>query len=68
MKYFGGGVMEHGGISYTVRAGIERNHWIVVIPPGGVESVPKIVTGGREQAEALAHSMIDDWLRRHQWR
>jgi hypothetical protein len=66
MKY--GGVMEHRGIRYTLRAGIERDHWTVVIHPGDVESIPKIVTGRREQAEALAHSMIDDWLRRHQWR
>jgi hypothetical protein len=27
-----------------------------------VESAGKIVTGDREQAEALAHSMIDNWL------
>jgi hypothetical protein len=60
--------MEHRGIRYTVRAGIERDRWTVVIHPGDVESVPKIVTGGRERAEALAYSMIDDWLCRHQWR
>jgi hypothetical protein len=60
--------MEYRGIRYTVRAGIERDHWTVAIHPGDVESVPKIVTGDREQAEARAYSMIDDWLRRHQWR
>jgi hypothetical protein len=26
--------MEHRGIRYTLRAGIERNHWTVVIHPG----------------------------------
>jgi len=60
--------MEHRGIRYTVRAGIERDRWTVAIHPGEVESVPKIVIGRREQAEELAHSMIDDWLRGHQWR
>ena len=60
--------MEYKGIRYTIRAGIERNHWTVAIHPGDVESLPKIVAGDREQAEALAHSMINDWLRHHQWR
>ena len=60
--------MEYRGIRYTVRAGIEREHFSVAIHPGDVESPGKIVTGNREQAEALAHSMIDNWLDRHQWR
>jgi len=41
--------MEHRGIRYTLRAGIERDHWTVVIHPGDVESVPKIVSGDRER-------------------
>ncbi len=28
----------------------------------------KVITGDREQAESLAHSMINKWLDRHQWR
>jgi hypothetical protein len=58
--------MEYKGIRYTIRAGIERDHWTVAIHPGDVESAPKVVSGGREQAEMLAHSMIDDWFHRHQ--
>jgi hypothetical protein len=58
--------MEYRGIRYTIRTGIERDHWTVAIHPGDVESVPKIVNGDREQAETLAHSMIDDWFHRHQ--
>ena len=60
--------MEYRGVRYTIRAGIERDHWSVAIHPGDVESAAKVASGGREQAEALAHSMIDNWLDRHQWR
>jgi hypothetical protein len=28
----------------------------------------KVVNGNREQAEAAAHSLINKWLDRHQWR
>jgi hypothetical protein len=31
--------MEHRGVRYTVRAGIERDSWSVAIYPDGVESV-----------------------------
>jgi hypothetical protein len=51
-----------------LRASIERDQWCVAIYPGDVESGGKVVTGGREQAEAVAHSMINNWLDRHQWR
>jgi hypothetical protein len=60
--------VEYRSIRYTIRAGIERDHWTIAIHPGDVEGLPKIITGDREQAEARAHSMIDEWLRRHQWR
>ena len=60
--------MEYRGIRYTIRAGIERDQWSVAIHPGDVESGGKVVTGGREQAEAVAHSMINNWLACHQWR
>jgi len=60
-------LVEYRGIRYTIRARIERDQWSVAIHPGDVESAGKVVTGDREQAEALAHSMIDNWLDRHQW-
>jgi len=46
----------------------ERGQWSVVIYPGGAESPAKVITGGRERAEALARSMINNWLNRHQGR
>jgi hypothetical protein len=60
--------MEYRGIRYTIRARIERDEWSVAIHPGDVESAGKIITGDREQAESLAHSLIDKWLDRHQFR
>jgi hypothetical protein len=60
--------MEYRGIRYTIRARIERDQWSVAIHPGDVESAGKIITGDREQAESLAHSLIDKWLDRHQFR
>jgi hypothetical protein len=52
---------------YTIRARIERNEWLVAIHPGDVEMPGKIVSGDRELAEMLAHSMINTWLDRRQW-
>lgn len=60
--------MQYKGIRYTVRTGIERDQWVVAIHPGDVEMSGKVITGDREQAEALARSMINRWLARHQWR
>lgn len=60
--------MEYRGIRYTVRARVERDQWIVAIHPGDVEMTGKVIAGDREQAELLAHSMINKWLDRHQWR
>src|SRR5436190_13951496 len=58
--------MEHRGIRYTVRTGIERDQWVIAIHPGDVEMAGKVVNGNREQAEAVAHSLINKWLDRHQ--
>jgi hypothetical protein len=56
--------MEHRGVRYTIRAGIERGVWSVAIHPGGIESAAKLVYGTREYAEREAHSMIDRWPQR----
>jgi hypothetical protein len=32
--------MEHRGVRYTIRAGIERDSWSVAIYPGGVDENP----------------------------
>jgi hypothetical protein len=54
--------MEHRGIRYTIRTGIEPDLWSVAIHPGGVESAAKRLYGTRENAEFHARSMIDRWL------
>jgi hypothetical protein len=53
--------MEHQGVRYTVRAGIERNLWSVAIHPDGTESRARLIYGTRENAEYEARSMIDRW-------
>jgi hypothetical protein len=57
--------MEYRGIRYTIRTRIERQEWYVAIHPNGVELPGKVVVGSREEAELQAHSMINDWLRKH---
>ena len=56
--------MEHRGVRYTIRAGIERGIWSVAVHPGGVELAAKLVYGTRKEAEFEAHSMIDGWCLR----
>jgi hypothetical protein len=58
--------MEYRGIRYTIRARIERGEWFVAIHPDDVEMPGKIVSGGRERAETLAHFMIKRWLDKRQ--
>jgi hypothetical protein len=53
--------MEHRGVRYTIRAGIERNMWSVAIHPDGTESRARLIYGTREDAECEARSMIDRW-------
>jgi hypothetical protein len=57
--------MEHQGVRYTIRAGIERDLWSVAIHPDGIESRANRVYGSRKDAEFQAHSMIDEWLQRN---
>ncbi len=59
--------MEYKGIRYTIDARIERDEWLVAIHPSDAEMPGKIVSGDRDQAETLAHSMINKWLDRRQW-
>ena len=59
--------MEYRGVRYTIRARIERDEWLVAIHPSDTEMPGKIMSGDREQAEMLAHSMINKWLDRRQW-
>ena len=57
--------MQHRGVRYTIRLGIEPNVWSIAIHPDGVESAEKRIHGTRKKAEFEAHSiMIDGWHRR----
>ena len=55
--------MEYRGILYTIRAGIVRRHYRVVIHPDEVEVPVKYkIFFSREDAEAYARLMINRWL------
>jgi hypothetical protein len=54
--------MEYRGIRYTIRAGIERGQWVVVIQPEGFDVTPNKIFGAREDAESEARHMINRWL------
>ena len=54
--------MEYRGIRYTIRAGIERGQWSVVIYPQGVETTGVKVFGTREFAERHARGLIKKCL------
>ena len=54
--------MEYRAIRYTIRTGIERGQWIVVIHPEGIEVPGNKVFGTRDNAEFHARRMIDRWL------
>jgi len=57
--------MEHRGVSYAIRIGIEKEQWRVVIrPPATTLPVERTVFGTWEDAETEAHSMINAWLRK----
>jgi hypothetical protein len=57
--------MEHRGVRYAIRIGIEREHWRVAIhfSDRGLP-VERTVFGTREDAETEARSMINAWLKR----
>jgi hypothetical protein len=57
--------MEHRGIRYAIRMGIERGQWRVAIYPVG-NGLPeeRTVFGTREDAKITARSMINAWLKK----
>jgi hypothetical protein len=55
--------MEHRGVRYTIRAGIERDSWSVAIYPSGVESDAYRFYGTRANAEYRARYMINRLLK-----
>jgi len=54
--------MDHRGVPYTIRVGIERNHWVVVVHLPNGKTVEKRIRAPRGTAEAVACSIIDEWL------
>jgi hypothetical protein len=54
--------MDHRGVTYTIRVGIVRDHWVVVVHLPNERTVEKQIRAPRCQAEALACSIIDEWL------
>jgi hypothetical protein len=57
--------MEHRGIRYTIRMGIARQQWRVVInPPGNELPKERTVFGTREDAVIKARRMINAWLKK----
>jgi hypothetical protein len=57
--------MEHRGVRYAIRIGIERGQWRVVIYlPGKRLPEDRTVFGTREDAEITARSMISAWLKK----
>jgi hypothetical protein len=57
--------MEHRGVRYAIRIGIERTQWRVAIhPPGNRLPEERTVSGTREDAEITARSMINAWLKK----
>jgi hypothetical protein len=57
--------MEHRGIRYAIRMGIERGQWRVAIYRRG-DGLPeeRTVFGTREDAIITARSMINAWLKK----
>src|SRR5262249_61966244 len=57
--------MEHRGIRYTIRIGIARQEWRVVIHiPDKRLPVERVVFGTWEDAKTEARSMINAWMKK----
>lgn len=56
--------MFHKSVPYTLRQGIETDHWTVAVqlPHGGIE---KRVQCSKRKASEIACDMIDKWLEKN---
>ena len=54
--------MVHRGIPFTIRTGIQRNRWTVVVHLPDGKTVEKPIHDLRHRAEAIAREIIDNWL------
>ena len=57
--------MDHRGVPYTIRTGIEHNRWTMVVHLPQGRTVEKAVNGARQMAETAACSVIDKWLEKN---
>jgi hypothetical protein len=58
-------LMEHRGVHYAIRIGIQREEWRVAsYPPGNGLPKERTILGTLEDAEITARSMINAWLKR----
>ena len=57
--------MVHRGIPFTIRTGIERNRWTVVVDLPNGKTVEKLIHDLRHRAEATACEIIDKWLEKN---
>ena len=58
--------MTYEGIEFTIRAGLGRNEWTLLITyPDRVEPFVAQANGSRDDAIAVARKRIDTWFRRH---
>jgi hypothetical protein len=55
--------MEYKGVRYSLRQGITRAQWRVAVYPPNAHPIERPVTGRRQEAEQVAHYMIETWLR-----
>ena len=56
--------MVHRGIPFTIRTGIERNRWTVVVNLPNGKTIERPIHDLRYKAEAVACEIIDNWLKR----
>jgi hypothetical protein len=57
--------MEHRGVRYAIRIGIEREQWRVAIYiPDKRLPVERTVFGTRKDPKSTSHSMINAWLKK----
>jgi len=57
--------MEHKGVRYAIRIGIESGQWrVAVYRPGNNLPAERTVFGTREDAKMTARSMINAWLKK----
>ena len=50
--------MRYRGVEYSIRIGITRGEWRVVVQPADHVTIERAVTGSREKAEEAARRMI----------